>query len=43
MIRKMYICDIPLHSAFVSDDNNPSQYAITCVFQPWIGEYRLAL
>jgi len=34
MIRIIYICDISLHSHFVSDDNNPSQYAITCIFQP---------
>jgi len=36
MIRKMYNCDIPLRSHFVSDDNNPSRYAITCIFQPWL-------
>jgi len=34
VIRKMYICDIPLRSHFVSYDNNPSRYAITCIFQP---------
>jgi len=36
MIRKIDICDIPLRSCFVSDDNNPRrQYVITCIFQPW--------
>jgi len=31
--NKIDICDIPLLSNFVSDDNNPSRYAITCLFQ----------
>jgi len=33
MKKNFFICDIPLRSHFVSDDNNPSQYAITCIFQ----------
>jgi len=36
MIRKIDICDIPLRSHFVTDDNNPSRYAITCIFQLWV-------
>jgi len=36
MIRKIFIFDIPLRSHFVSDDNNSSQFAITCIFQPWV-------
>lgn len=35
MIRIIDICDIPLHSYFVSDDNNSSPYAITWIFQQW--------
>jgi len=34
--NKIDICDIPLCSNFVSDDNNLSPYAITCIFQPCI-------
>lgn len=38
LIKKLIyfvICDIPLFSHFVSNDNNPCRYAITCIFQPW--------
>jgi len=35
MKGKIYICDIPLRSHFVSDDNNPGRYAIICIFQTW--------
>lgn len=33
MIKKLVfvICDISLRSHFVSDDNNPSRFAITCI------------
>jgi len=35
MIRKVDICDIHLRSHFVSEDNSPSKYAMTCsIFQP---------
>jgi len=34
--RVFDICDIPLRSHSVSDDNNPSQYAITYIFPPWL-------
>jgi len=35
MIRKIHICDVPLRCHFFFyDDNNPSQHAITRIFQP---------
>jgi len=34
MIRTTVICDIPLRSHIVSDDNNFCRYAKTCIFHP---------
>jgi len=41
MTRIIDICDIPLRGHFVSYDNNPSRYAITCIFQPCVDTYYL--
>jgi len=41
MIRTNFICDIPLY--FVSDVNNPSLYAINCIFQPLWLDHNLIL